>query len=153
MRKGTAISKKFRSGFEAQIASQLNRVGVQFGYETIRLPYIRKCAYTPDFILANGIIVEVKGWFRPADRSKLVLVKRASPWADIRLVFQNSKNRLSKKSTTTYGDWANKNGFPYSDRSIPEKWTQISHDNRKLTQLYKRFRCRTRPAADLPEDK
>ena len=148
-----AISKKFRSGFEAQIASQLNRVGVQFGYETIRLPYIRKCAYTPDFILSNGIVVEVKGWFRPADRSKLVLVKRASPWVDIRIVFQNSRNRLSKKSTTTYGEWAAKNGFPYADQAIPEKWTLPNHDNRKLAQLYKRFRSRIRTAPIMSKDK
>ena len=31
--------------------------------------------YKPDFVLNNGIIIEAKGWFRPRDRVKHLLIK------------------------------------------------------------------------------
>lgn len=50
-------------------------------------------------------------------------VKAQNPGIDIRLVFQNARNRLNKKSKTTYGDWATKNGFQFSDGGrIPADW-------------------------------
>lgn len=147
--KEMAISKpkKFRSRLEENIAKHLESVGAKFEYETIRLPYIRKCSYTPDFILWNGVIVEAKGWFRSADRSKLALVKKASPWVDIRLVFQKATNRLSKHTKTTYAEWATKNGFPFAEGRVPETWLKERDELRKLTRLCKRFRSKVRGKA------
>lgn len=115
-------TSKYRSSLETQIAHQLEKAGVQFGYETFRLKYTRKCHYKPDFILPNGIIVEAKGWFTPQDRSKLVLVKEQSPDLDIRLVFSRSGQTLSKKSRTTYAEWSTTHGFPYADKEVPKEW-------------------------------
>jgi hypothetical protein len=121
------VAKKygFRSGLEERIAEQLDKAGVQYTYEQMKLNYIKpasKHVYTPDFVLANGIIVETKGRFLLADRQKHILVKRHNPTLDIRFVFSNSKARISKASTTTYAQWCIKNGFKFADKTIPEEW-------------------------------
>jgi hypothetical protein len=41
---------------------------------------------------------------------------------DIRFVFNYSKSRISKKSSTTYAMWCEKHGFQYADKSIPAEW-------------------------------
>jgi hypothetical protein len=115
-------TSKYRSGLEVQIASQLEKAGVQFGYETQRLKYQRICHYIPDFILPNGVLIEGKGWFTPQDRSKLLLLKKQDPNLDIRLVFSKSSTRLNKKSRTTYGEWSTTNGFLWSEKVIPPEW-------------------------------
>jgi hypothetical protein len=121
------VGKKygFRSGLEERIAEQLDKAGVNYTYEQVKLNYIKpasKHVYTPDFVLANGIIVETKGRFLLADRQKHILVKRHNPTLDIRFVFSNSKARISKASRTTYADWCNKNGFKFADKEIPQEW-------------------------------
>lgn len=115
----------FRSGLEETIAEDLTSKGVGFSYEQKVLDYIkpaRKCKYTPDFELSNGIIIESKGRFVTADRQKMVLIKQQHPELDIRFVFSNSKSKISKRSTTTYADWCVKNGFPFADKKIPDAW-------------------------------
>ena len=117
----------FRSGLEERIAEQLDKAGVGYTYEKVKLEYIRpasKHIYTPDFVLANGIIVETKGRFLMADRQKHILVKRHNPTLDIRFVFSNSNARISKTSRTTYASWCEKNGFKYADKTIPKEWLE-----------------------------
>lgn len=121
------VAKKygFRSGLEERIAEQLDKAGIEYTYEKLKLNYIKPASthvYTPDFVLANGIIVETKGRFLPADRQKHILVKRHNPTLDIRFVFSNSKAKISKASRTTYADWCIKNGFKFADKEIPKEW-------------------------------
>lgn len=73
-------------------------------------------------MLPNGIIIEAKGVLYSEDRQKHLLIKKQYPDLDIRFVFQNPKNKLYKGSKTTYADWAEKNGFKYSTRQIPDAW-------------------------------
>lgn len=113
---------QYRSKFERQIASQLKLAGVRFEYETIRLGYTRKCSYTPDFILPNGIVIEAKGFFKPSDRTKMLAVREANPDMDIRFLFQNAKVKITKGGKTTYGDWADKKGFIWAEKDIPNTW-------------------------------
>jgi len=113
-----------RSGFEHQLALYLRKKRVKFKYESLALPYSSDHIYKPDFILANGIIIEAKGEFRPADRRKMLLVKGQHPDLDIRFVFQNANNKLNKKSKTTYGQWADKHGFPWAHNVIPNEWIE-----------------------------
>lgn len=127
--KQVGLKYGFRSGLEDAIASQLKQRGVAFSFETLTLTYIKpekKAKYTPDFIITTRsgkqIIVESKGRFLTADRQKMLLVKAQHPDLDIRFVFSNSKQRISKQSKTTYGMWAEKNGFPYADREVPQEW-------------------------------
>ena len=123
--KQVAAKYGFRSGLEERIAEQLDKAGVEYTYEKLKLNYVKpasKHVYTPDFVLANGIIIETKGRFLLADRQKHILVKRHNPTLDIRFVFSNSNARISKASTTTYAQWCIKNGFKYADKTIPEEW-------------------------------
>lgn len=115
----------FRSGLEESIAKSLEERGVDYKYEELVLPYIKpekKAKYTPDWVLPNGIIVESKGRLLTEDRQKMILIKQQYPDLDIRFVFSNSKTRITKASKTTYGNWAEKHGFPYADRDIPDEW-------------------------------
>ena len=123
--KQVAAKYGFRSGLGERIAEQLDKAGVEYTYEKLKLDYVKpasKHVYTPDFVLSNGIIIETKGRFLLADRQKHILVKRHNPTLDIRFVFSNSNARISKASTTTYAQWCIKNGFKYADKTIPEEW-------------------------------
>jgi hypothetical protein len=115
----------FRSGLEEKIAAELTAKGVPFTFEKKVIEYhkpARNAKYTPDFVLANGIIVETKGRFVTADRQKHVLVQQQHPDLDIRFVFSNSRGRISKQSNTTYAMWCTRYGFKFADKSIPQAW-------------------------------
>jgi len=120
-----ALAKGYRSGLEVEIAEKLTSQGVSFVYEGMVITYTRPSKdhkYHPDWELPNGIVVESKGRFLTADRQKHLLVKAQHPEIDLRFVFWNSKQRISKLSPTTYGMWCNKHGFIYADKSIPDSW-------------------------------
>jgi len=96
---------------------------VKFTYESLKIKYLKKpSTYTPDIVLENGIIIEVKGYFKADDRAKHLLIKEQHPELDIRFVFQDSRKKIHKSSPTTYGMWAEKHGFKYADKLIPEEW-------------------------------
>jgi hypothetical protein len=123
--KQVALKYGFRSGLEESIAAKLSARGVPYKFEERVIEYTRpqkKSKYTPDFELPNGIIIESKGRFITADRQKHLLVKAQHPELDIRFVFSNSRSRITKSSATTYAMWAEKNGFLYSDKDIPDSW-------------------------------
>ena len=121
------VAKKygFKSGLEENVSNQISNRGLSVEYESEEVPYIIPASehtYHPDFKLPNGIRVETKGRFVLADRKKHLLVKQQNPELDIRFVFTNSKNKINKKSKTTYGDWCDKHGFKYADKTIPDSW-------------------------------
>jgi hypothetical protein len=123
--KQAGVKHGWRSGLEERVAEQLDQLGVEYTYEKLKLKYIRPASehiYTPDFVLANGIIVETKGRFLLADRMKHIMVKKHNPDVDIRFVFSNSNARISKTSKTTYAMWCRKNGYKFADKTIPEEW-------------------------------
>lgn len=108
---------------------------MSFTYETLKIPYTIPASphtYTPDFVLENGVIIESKGLFSVEDRKKHLLVKAQHPEYDIRFVFQNPHARLYKGSPTTYAMWAEKNGFKWAKKTIPEEWLkEIKHKKKK----------------------
>ena len=123
--KQAAMKHGYRSGLEERIAEQLDKLGVEYQYEEVKLKYIKPASehiYTPDFVLPNGIIVETKGRFLINDRQKHLLVRKHNPTLDIRFVFSNSNARISKTSRTTYAAWCEKNNFKYADKTIPQEW-------------------------------
>lgn len=77
--------------------------------------------YTPDFVLANGVIVEAKGRLTVHDRKKHMQIKAQHPELDIRFVFQYN-NPITKGSKTRYTDWADKHGFIWAMKTIPKEW-------------------------------
>jgi len=121
------VAKKygFKSGLEENISNQIAGKGIEVKYESEKVAYTIPASqhtYNPDFRLPNGIIIETKGRFVAADRKKHLLVKEQHPNLDIRFVFSNSKNKITKNSKTTYGMWCEKNGYKYADKEIPEEW-------------------------------
>lgn len=119
------LREGYRSGLEETLGLQLERAGVPFTFETEKIAYQKPASnhkYTPDFSLPNGIIIESKGRFVTADRQKHLLVKKQHPDKDIRFVFSNSRQKISKGSKTSYADWCEKYGFKYADKVIPQAW-------------------------------
>lgn len=117
--------KGYRSGLEELVDNTLKSIGVDGEYEQHKIVYTKPATqhrYTPDFKLPNGIFVETKGRFVTADRKKHLLIKEQHPDLDIRFVFQNANNKISKKSKTTYADWCVKHGFLFAEKEIPEEW-------------------------------
>ena len=92
-------SKGHRSGLETRIHEQLSAQDIDGEYEQHDLKYIvpeTSHTYTPDFKLPNGIFIESKGWFLPADRKKHLLIKEQNPDIDLRFVLQSPKGKIYK---------------------------------------------------------
>ena len=120
-----AIKYGYRSGLEVKTAKQLKDAGVDYTYEELTIGFVQpetKRKYTPDFVLANGIIIETKGQLSVADRKKMILVKTQHPKLDIRFVFSYAYGKIYKGSKTTYAKWAADHGFPWANKSIPSEW-------------------------------
>jgi len=117
----------FRSKLELIVNQQLVDSGISFSYEgdlnTIRyfIPETNH-RYLGDFLLANGIMIEAKGLFTSDDRKKHQYIREQHPQLDIRFLFMNANNRLSKTSKTTYAAWCDKRGFQWCDKVIPGSW-------------------------------
>lgn len=117
-----AQKEGFRSAFESEIAKQAKKDKGKFEYESERIVWVPKNkTYTPDFILANGIIVEAKGRLTVHDRAKHIAIRDQHPTLDIRFVFQYN-NPITKGSKTRYTDWAEKHGFQWAMTHIPKAW-------------------------------
>jgi hypothetical protein len=124
--KQAGVKHGWRSGLEELVGKQLDDLGVAYEYEKLTIHYTvpaRKAKYTPDFeILSNGIIVETKGLWTVQDRQKHLLVRQQNPLLDIRMVFSNPRQRISKASKTTYANWCDKHGILWAAKLIPEEW-------------------------------
>ena len=114
---------KYRSKLEEKVGDLLKNLDVNFQYETHKFAYTIPHNYTPDFILPNGVILECKGYWDSEDRRKIKSVKEQNPDIDLRMVFQAPFNTITKKSKTTYAQWCDKNGIPWTSfQNIPLKW-------------------------------
>ena len=114
---------KYKSKFEQSFADDLKRREINFKYEPVKFPYILEKNYIPDFILEGyDFIIETKVYFTPADRAKLLAVRKMNPKVDIRLVFMNPYTKINSKSKTRYSDWCDKNGFKWANKNIPQAW-------------------------------
>ena len=115
---------KFDSKFEEKVWKASRKGYTE--YHPSPLHFTSWRTYTPDFLLQTKrrtrIFVETKGYFTPADRGKMLLVKEQHRGFDFRFVFMNAKNKLSKKSKTTYAQWCDKHGFKWAEGCIPEAW-------------------------------
>jgi hypothetical protein len=125
-RKRVIEAKKegYSSAIELNIAEQIEEQGQEIRYEAIKIQWIDLSirTYTPDFVLDNGIIIEVKGRWTAHDRKKHLEIRKQHPHLDIRMVFENSRKKLYKSSKTTYALWCAKKDILFADRVIPEAW-------------------------------
>ncbi|MDO8839667.1 MAG: hypothetical protein Q7V31_12140 [Parvibaculum sp.] len=131
----------YRSGLEEVTAQDLTASGAAFEFETFKVAYTvpeRRAKYTPDFLLLfNGIIVETKGRFVTADRQKHILLKEQHPDIDIRFVFSNPSEKISKTSKTTYAMWCQKHGFKFARKRIPPEWLAEPPEPRRFAAIEK----------------
>lgn len=131
----------FRSGLEEANTARLIDLGVPYAYEDFKIPWRvdKRCTYTPDFLLPNGIIIETKGRFVTADRQKHLAVQEQEPDLDIRFVFSRSSARLSKGSPTTYAKWCETKGFLHANLVIPGAWLAEPVNELSLTRVRQLF--------------
>ena len=126
----------FRSGLEERFAAELSAFGIAYEFEQTKFSYVkpeRVSKYTPDFIIhvrrdgtprIKPLIIETKGRFLTEDRQKHLLMKRQYPELDLRFVFSNPNQKISKKSKTTYATWCDKHEFLYAKEHIPPEWLE-----------------------------
>ncbi len=127
-----AMRNGYRSGLEESVNEQLKASGAAYFYEDRVLHYQKPVSshkYTPDFLLIRGgggkeIYIETKGYFTAEDRKKHLLVRESNPYIDLRFVFSNPRNKISKRSKTTYADWCKKNDFKYATKTVPKEWLE-----------------------------
>ena len=125
-----AYKHGYKSGLELSVSEQITEAAYPLNYETETLNYTvpeTNHKYTPDFVFTkrNGEImyVETKGRWTVADRKKMKHVLTSNPGIDIRMVFQNPNQRISKNSKTTYEAYANKLGIMHvAKKQIPDAW-------------------------------
>jgi len=131
-KRATALKYGYKSGLEHVVAEAIKSTPYDLKYETETINYIvpeRKAKYTPDFVFTkrNGqfMFVETKGRWTTADRTKMKHVLASNPGVDIRMVFQNPNQRLSKTSKTTYAEYALKLGIRHvAKKDIPAEWLE-----------------------------
>ena len=122
----------YRSGLELKVADQIKEAKYPVKYETETLQYIipqKNSKYTPDFIFTkkNGktMYIETKGRWTSTDRQKMKHVLTSNPNIDLRMVFQNPNQKISKGSKTTYEMYAKKLGIQHvAKKEIPTEWLQ-----------------------------
>lgn len=134
------LREGYRSGLEEGIAAALAAAGVPVEYESTTVYYTpptKQRRYTPDFILPNGIVIETKGRFVTADRQKHRVIQAAHPDLDIRFVFSNPKQRISKTSRTTYAAWCERYGFKYAKAEVPAEWINEPPSRERIAAIYR----------------
>lgn len=115
----------FKSAIERTVDLQLKVSGIQYTYESLEVPYTLYGSYHPDFILANGIIIEVKGLLDRESKRKMMAVKTQRPDLDIRFVFQDA-NKKVPHTKETHGRWATRTGWKWAEGRIPDSWLEES---------------------------
>ena len=116
--------QQYKSKFEARVRELLPK---SVTYEPDKLKFTQPAqvrTYIPDWKIRDRVYIETKGKLTSEDRKKMLWVKEQYPDYIFYLLFQNSRVRLRKGSPTSYGDWATKNGFLWSDSKmgIPDEW-------------------------------
>lgn len=88
-------------------------------YEPDKFPYTQPAKdrkYIPDFKTGSKkIYLEAKGKLDLDTRQKMLWFKECNPEITIVFLFMNPDNKITKRSKTTYGMWAEANGFPWLD--------------------------------------
>ncbi len=122
-------ASRYRSKFEGRVALQLRRAAFLYEPREPRITYVDEHTYVPDFVLPNGVLIEAKGYFKSADRTKHLKLKKQRPDLDIRFCFQRASTLLSPRSKNSYSAWADKHGFRWCERVIPNSWLISNNKN------------------------
>ena len=112
----------FKSGFERTVAANLSSRNVRYEYEGLEFPYVLHGTYHPDLqLLDSGIVVELKGILDRESKRKMAAIRKQYPDLDIRFLFMDGNKKIPG-SKQTHAQWAEKNGFKWAEREIPQEW-------------------------------
>lgn len=95
----------FRSSWEANYARILNHLGVRWQYEPETFEVGEAETYTPDFKLADGTFVEIKGWWTEASKRKIELFRDKFPDIKLETITKTEYIALSKQYRYTITNW------------------------------------------------
>lgn len=132
-KKRSPAPRKLRSGYEGKVCLALDKAGVEYTYESEKIPYVvpeTTKRYLPDFSVRTKtgklIRIEAKGRWLSNDRAKLKLVVQQNPDLNLRLLFMRDQP-IRKGSKTLYSQAAEKLGIVWavSPTGIPPlKWLE-----------------------------
>jgi len=113
----------YRSKFEETVGTFLGNKAI---HEPEKLYFIepsKKRFYVPDFKTKAGTYIETKGRWVASDRFKHLLIREQYPNIRFIIIFQNSNIKISKRSKTSYGEWATKHNLEWYDwnNKIPQE--------------------------------
>ena len=114
----------YRSGLETKFQAACEAKGWKLAYEQDKIKYVIPASnhsYTPDFTVTKNVYIETKGLWVSSDRKKAALIKEQHPDITILYVLQRNQG-ITKKSKTTYLDWAAKNGLDACTFSDTQHW-------------------------------
>lgn len=110
-----------RNSFEDGVIRKLKRQKRKFAYEADVIPYKITTSgnYHPDLTIYDDEgktirFLELKGYFRPESKKKMLAVKQSNPHLDIRLVFQKYDAKNER--------WCKKHGFQFVVGEIDPEW-------------------------------
>lgn len=125
---------KYRNKFEREVGEKLSKLPLSLLYEKTKLPYTIESEYVPDFEIktqsGSSFYLETKGNGRSFDghvRRKMIAVKNQHPDLDIRILFYSDGKIGPRRKDGTFqrqSDWAERHGFTYAIRNIPEDWLE-----------------------------
>lgn len=129
----------FKSTYEAETAKEFDKSGIEWEYESRRLPYLPKVAYYKiDFMLKwpwpenSYCIIETKGYFDPVSRAKMIQVCQQYPNLDIRMMFQNPNLKTNPDKKYTYTEWAERHNIPWTTvEKLKEEYAQRLKEKKK----------------------
>jgi hypothetical protein len=122
------LKSAYKSGLEDRFHRSVKQItGIDLPYEQNKVKYTipsKVHTYTPDFPIAENVYIETKGLWTAADRKKALLIQEQHPEITILYVFQRDQ-RITKKSNTTYIDWATKNDILACTFVEEHVWTEF----------------------------
>lgn len=121
---------------EVKCAADMEARKVKYKYEPDTFTFQHKPQhYTPDFKLktksGKTLYIEYKGKMTQDVRTKMLRVRECNPNIEIAFVFECATNGITKRrkkkdgtysTPTKYWEWAEKNGFKWSEHTIREEW-------------------------------
>lgn len=109
----------FKSKLEERVWERLIKEFPSVKYEPEKFKYTQPAqdrTYTPDFKTGRRkLYIEAKGKLDLDTRKKMLWFRDCNPDIRIIFLFQNPDNKLTKRSKTSYGMWADENGFEWLD--------------------------------------
>lgn len=123
---------RYRSRIEGVVAIQLAQYGFDFEYESGKFHYMIPKKYTPDFKVGD-VYIEVKGWWPPEERRKLLYVTQKYPDLKLFVSLQTPDRKITKASPTSYAMWCQTHGIAWCPAPPPKEFIEAWLDGRRLT--------------------